>query len=163
MFVNQLQYKDIFPNGNKKYFWKLFFPFGILFSKYLTQMPDIQRITIVKNYFNLSQKDFSIRIGISPSKVSKVESGSQKISTEMVFAINREFNVSMEWLLGNAGHQSRIMFSNDFVPKEELEKERKEKEEQMKANAILMKQIIELQSDKIEKQEERIRERLLHT
>jgi transcriptional regulator with XRE-family HTH domain len=125
-------------------------------------MPDIQRITIVKNYFNLSQKELSLRIGISPSKVSKVESGSQKISAEMVFAINKEFNVSMEWLLGNIGYSSKIMFSNDFVPKEELEKERREKEAEQKKVTLLQEKIIEYQNEKLEKQSERIREQQLH-
>lgn len=94
-------------------------------------MAENQRIITIRNYFNLKQKDFSIELGISQSKISKVESGEQKMNAEIIGAILERFKVNAEWLLGKIGSDDKIIFSGDFVPKSQYE-ELKEQNSELK-------------------------------
>ena len=49
--------------------------------------------------FNLTQEEFSNRIGVSQSFLSAVERGRNEMGAEVLLAISREFNKSIEWLL----------------------------------------------------------------
>jgi len=90
-------------------------------------MPQYQRLITIVKYFNLNQSDFAKELGISQSKVSKVQAGTQKITPEIFGAIIERFNVNPLWLLGKIGSNDKIVFNEDVVPKEELEKEKQEK------------------------------------
>jgi transcriptional regulator with XRE-family HTH domain len=49
--------------------------------------------------FDMTQADFAGRIGVSQSYLSAVEHGRNEIGAEVLLAISREFNKSLEWLL----------------------------------------------------------------
>jgi transcriptional regulator with XRE-family HTH domain len=47
----------------------------------------------------MTQADFASRIGVSQSYLSAVERGRNEIGAEVLLAISREFDKSLEWLL----------------------------------------------------------------
>jgi len=49
--------------------------------------------------FDITQADFANRIGISQSYLSAIEHGRNEIGAEVLLAIAREFDKSLEWLL----------------------------------------------------------------
>jgi transcriptional regulator with XRE-family HTH domain len=49
--------------------------------------------------FDMTQADFASRIGVSQSYLSAVERGRNEIGAEVLLAIGREFDKSLEWLL----------------------------------------------------------------
>ena len=49
--------------------------------------------------FEITQADFAIRIGVSQSYLSAVERGRGEVGAEVLLAISREFDKSIEWLL----------------------------------------------------------------
>ena len=49
--------------------------------------------------FDITQADFASRIGVSQSYLSAVEHGRNEVGAEVLLAISREFDKSLEWLL----------------------------------------------------------------
>jgi transcriptional regulator with XRE-family HTH domain len=49
--------------------------------------------------FNATQADFASRIGVSQSYLSAIEHGRNEVGAEVLLAIGREFDKSLEWLL----------------------------------------------------------------
>jgi transcriptional regulator with XRE-family HTH domain len=47
----------------------------------------------------MTQADFASRIDVSQSYLSAVEHGRNEIGAEVLLAISREFDKSLEWLL----------------------------------------------------------------
>lgn len=52
--------------------------------------------------FDITQEDFASRIGVSQSYLSAVERGRNEVGAEVLLAISREFDKSLEWLLTGA-------------------------------------------------------------
>jgi transcriptional regulator with XRE-family HTH domain len=90
-------------------------------------MPNNQRFTTLLKSLNLKQIEVATAIGISQSKVSKVESGLQKMTPDIFTYFVEHHNIHPLWLIGKTGYDDKVMFQEDLVPKEELEKERNEK------------------------------------
>ncbi|MBW1795561.1 MAG: helix-turn-helix transcriptional regulator [Deltaproteobacteria bacterium] len=57
------------------------------------------RIKKIRAANKLSQADFGKRLGFSRSYIGKVEQGNNPPSRKMLEAINREFDVSVDWVL----------------------------------------------------------------
>ena len=57
-----------------------------------------RRIRSVRG-FDMTQADFASRIGVSQSYLSAVERGRNEIGAEVLLAISRGFDKSLEWLL----------------------------------------------------------------
>jgi transcriptional regulator with XRE-family HTH domain len=53
--------------------------------------------------FDMTQADFASRIGVSQSYLSAVEHGRNEVGAEVLLAISREFDKSLEWLLTGEG------------------------------------------------------------
>jgi transcriptional regulator with XRE-family HTH domain len=53
--------------------------------------------------FDVTQDEFAKRIGISQSYLSTVEHGHVEAGAEVLLAISREFEKSLEWLLTGEG------------------------------------------------------------
>jgi transcriptional regulator with XRE-family HTH domain len=53
--------------------------------------------------FDMTQDEFAQRIGISQSYLSTVEHGKVEAGAEVLLAISREFEKSLEWLLTGEG------------------------------------------------------------
>ena len=49
--------------------------------------------------FDMTQADFASRIGVSQSYLSAVERGRNEIGAEVLLAISKGFDKSLEWLL----------------------------------------------------------------
>ncbi|MCU0336411.1 MAG: helix-turn-helix domain-containing protein [Sediminibacterium sp.] len=94
-------------------------------------MPQNQRVIIIRNYLNLTQKEFAIALNVAQSKISKIEMGEQSLNTEMLATIIRLYNVNADWILGLKGEDDVILFNDEFVPKVEYEKERNKNYELM--------------------------------
>lgn len=61
------------------------------------------RIKELRKKNNLSQKEFSDKIGIDNSQLSKIERGILTPTISQVIDISNKFNVSIDWLLKNEG------------------------------------------------------------
>lgn len=53
--------------------------------------------------FDMTQRDFARRIGISQNYLSTMERGKVEIGAEILLRISREFVKSIEWLLTGEG------------------------------------------------------------
>jgi transcriptional regulator with XRE-family HTH domain len=49
--------------------------------------------------FDMTQAEFASRIGVSQSYLSAIEHGRNEAGAEVLLAISREFDKSLEWLL----------------------------------------------------------------
>jgi transcriptional regulator with XRE-family HTH domain len=61
-----------------------------------------RRIRELRGY-DITQSEFAQRIGISQSFLSTVERGNVEAGAEVLLAISREFNKTLEWLLTGEG------------------------------------------------------------
>jgi len=63
-----------------------------------------ERLKILINYMNLSQKDFAISIGLTPSSLNDILNGRTKnISKTLLIAIRYVYNINPAWLLTGEG------------------------------------------------------------
>jgi len=63
-----------------------------------------ERLKILINYMNLSQKDFAISIGLTPSSLNDILNGRTKnISKTLVIAIRYVYNINPSWLMTGEG------------------------------------------------------------
>jgi transcriptional regulator with XRE-family HTH domain len=49
--------------------------------------------------FDMTQKEFARRIGVSQGHLSHMERGEKEIGAEILLKVSREFGKSIEWLL----------------------------------------------------------------
>ena len=70
------------------------------------------RIKQIRQYFSLSQTQFSRKIGKTAGCIAKLESGQCKISEDTLERICSSFNVNKEWLLNGTGE----MFIKEMPP-----------------------------------------------
>jgi SOS-response transcriptional repressor LexA len=61
------------------------------------------RLKEIRSFAKKTQQEFAERLGITRSKVSDIEAGNQKITTELAEKISKVFNVNFEWLLTGKG------------------------------------------------------------
>lgn len=71
-----------------------------------------ERIKQVRNYFGLSQTQFSQKIGKTAGCIAKLESRQSNISKDTLDSLCSTFNVNKEWLLNGTGD----MFSKEMSP-----------------------------------------------
>lgn len=57
-----------------------------------------ERIKELRKELALSQDAFGERVGVTKGAISRLENGTNNITSQMVVSICREFNVSEEWL-----------------------------------------------------------------
>lgn len=67
-----------------------------------------ERLKLLRTSLNISQSDFAIKIGVSRSAVSRLESGDINFTEQMILSICREFNVNRAWFVEGVGE----MFTN---------------------------------------------------
>lgn len=62
-----------------------------------------ERVKAVRQHFNLTQKSFADRLGISSPSISQIESGTNNPSLQTVQLICQRFSVSEPWLKEGIG------------------------------------------------------------
>ena len=67
-----------------------------------------ERLKHLRIALGISQSDFAIKIGVSRSAISRLESGDINFTEQMILSICREFNVNRAWLVEGVGD----MFTN---------------------------------------------------
>lgn len=72
------------------------------------------RIKEVRKYFNLTQTDFGIKVGVKGNTITNYETGLRTPSDSVILSICREFNVSEDWLRTGEGDM--------FIPQTRSEK-----------------------------------------
>lgn len=72
------------------------------------------RIKEVRKYFNLTQTDFGIKVGVKGNTITNYETGLRTPSDSVILSICREFNVNENWLRTGDGDM--------FVPQTRSEK-----------------------------------------
>lgn len=66
------------------------------------------RLKQLRKALNLNQSDFGSKLGVTTSSISRLESGDNNLTEQMIKSICREFNVDYIWLTSGEGE----MFSN---------------------------------------------------
>lgn len=61
------------------------------------------RIKQIRKSFNLSQKEFGERLGITDTAISKIEKGFNSPSDQTIKLICKEFNIDYYWLTEGTG------------------------------------------------------------
>jgi len=67
-----------------------------------------ERLKEIRKYLSLNQKDFALKIGVTPSAISRLETGDINFTEQMIKSICREFNVNPDWFKDGIGE----MFDN---------------------------------------------------
>lgn len=74
-----------------------------------------ERITEIRNFLNLSQKDFAEKIGLKQGSLSDLETGRANITDRIILLICSQFNVNEEWLrFGNGQMFQKDKKQNEF-------------------------------------------------
>lgn len=68
-----------------------------------------ERIKEIRKYLNLSQEEFSSRIKITRSSISKLEKGENKPSDQTVALICSEFGINELWLRTGKGEMKKSL------------------------------------------------------
>ena len=68
-----------------------------------------ERIIKLRNFLNLSQKEFAEKIGLKQGSLSDLETGRANIVDRIILLICSQFNVNEEWLRFGTGE----MFQKD--------------------------------------------------
>lgn len=67
-----------------------------------------ERLKDLRNTLGINQADFAVKVGVSRSAISRLESGDINFTEQMIISICREFNVNRAWLVEGVGD----MFTN---------------------------------------------------
>jgi len=75
-----------------------------------------ERVKLIRKVLNLNQACFGSRLGVTPTAISKIESGDRSLTEQMILAICNVFSVDENWLRLGSGDMFKA------VPSDELEK-----------------------------------------
>lgn len=67
-----------------------------------------ERLKDLRDTLGINQADFAVKVGVSRSAISRLESGDINFTEQMIISICREFNVNRAWLVEGVGD----MFTN---------------------------------------------------
>lgn len=70
---------------------------------------------------NLSQKEVSKRLNVSPSIVSGYETGERTPSTEKILALSYLYNCSTDYLLGKSAEQPQVALDTEGLSSQQLQ------------------------------------------
>ena len=74
------------------------------------------RINKIREKFNLTQVEFSEKIGIKQANLSHIENKGEKISVEIINRIISSFNINANWLITGEGEVLKSETSETLVP-----------------------------------------------
>lgn len=73
-----------------------------------------ERIKELRKALKISQDIFGARVGVTGGAISRIESGNNKLTDQMVKAICREFNADYIWLTTGEGEMF-VESDDDFI------------------------------------------------
>ena len=75
-----------------------------------------ERIKEIRKALGLTLEQFGEPVGVSKSAMSRLESGTNNLTEQMIKSICREFNVSEEWLQSRQEHEITNAFArSEFI------------------------------------------------
>lgn len=79
-----------------------------------------ERLKILRKEKKLSQEEFGKKLGVTKASISRLESGINNLTEQMLKSICREFNVNYLWLTEGIGemfsdNESEIMARIDYI------------------------------------------------
>lgn len=79
-----------------------------------------ERLKILRKEKKLSQEEFGKKLGVTKASISRLESGINNLTEQMLKSICREFNVNYLWLTEGIGemfsdNESEIMAQIDYI------------------------------------------------
>ncbi len=70
----------------------------------------------IRNFLNLTQKEFAERLKVSQSLVSGIECGSRVLSDRLYYQIAAEFGMNVDFLMTGKGEAYRnVKFNDEFL------------------------------------------------
>lgn len=57
-----------------------------------------ERVRVVRKAMKLNQNEFSKKLGITPTAISRIERGERRITDRLIMSICREFGINEQWL-----------------------------------------------------------------
>lgn len=67
-----------------------------------------ERIKKIRKLYRKNQEDFGLRLGISKSAVSSMESARYNITDSLIKLICKEFDINEEWLINGVGEMKKV-------------------------------------------------------
>ena len=61
------------------------------------------RIKELRKFFNLTQADFGEKIGLKPTAIGQMESGTRNVTERSIMLLCEKYNVSEKWLRTGEG------------------------------------------------------------
>lgn len=117
------------------------------------------RLKLLRKTLGLNQQSFSKRIGVSPSAISRLETGDINFTEQMTRSICREFNVNYMWFTTGEGEMffesnntyieliDQIMMGEEEFPKQIFKLFTKFDQEDWKALERMLNKFIEIQKE----------------
>lgn len=69
-----------------------------------------ERVTLVRKYKHMNQKDFSFLVGILRSSLSEIEGGKRGANLDLITGISKNIpEISIDWLLNDKGEMLKQM------------------------------------------------------
>ncbi|MCR5835323.1 MAG: helix-turn-helix domain-containing protein [Lachnospiraceae bacterium] len=78
------------------------------------------RIRELRNSLNISQEELATKIGTTQQTISRMETSTYSIPSDLLIKISLKFNVSTDYILGIA--DTKHIYDNKYQPNNELEK-----------------------------------------
>ncbi len=81
------------------------------------------RIKEIRSILSLNQADFGMRLGVTPTAISRIEKGERNLTEQMFLSICREFNVNETWLREDEGEmfiESATFSLDEYAQKSQL-------------------------------------------
>ena len=104
-------------------------------------MIDVQRIRTIMKEHRYTNSSLARELKVSQPKISRVLSGELSLSAESVGYLINKYKIDPDWIFGYIGDPDKIIYTNNMVPKEELDAV---KEENQKLSADLLEAYKEL-------------------
>lgn len=80
------------------------------------------RLKEIRQKLNLTQKDFSSKLGISQNRISNFENSKSKISNRDIASICGVFNINKNWFMNGDGEIFNSTSNNNISNTEEIKK-----------------------------------------
>lgn len=75
-----------------------------------------KRVKEIRKALDLTMEKFGERVGVQKTAISRIESGKNNLTEQMLLAICREFGVNENWLRNGVGEMFAIT-QNDYIEK----------------------------------------------